>query len=120
MTPTSNRPSLDDLSLALLAREIDLMRPRQMGEFKLHDQEACAGEFCTIHNPSDHPLKDAPAQLRGDRAPLMERVCPHGIGHPDPDSLAFIERVWPNRTAFYEGIHGCDGCCHEQPARADR
>jgi hypothetical protein len=116
MTPTSNqhesvRDIVEQVGLRMLAHELDLMRPRQMGEFKLHPETACKGEFCTIHNPSDHPLKDAPAQLRADRAPLMERRCPHGIGHPDPDSLAFIERVWPGRSE-YEGVHGCDGCCH--------
>ena len=30
-----------------------------------------------------------------------ERVCPHGVGHPDPD----------RRHADDPGVHGCDGCC---------
>ena len=33
-----------------------------------------------------------------------ERVCPHGIGHPDPD-----------RPHHGGGVHGCDGCCKETP-----
>lgn len=43
----------------------------------------------------------------------MERICPHGIGHPDPDDIAFKR----NRPRFGEdmakadSIHGCDGCC---------
>jgi hypothetical protein len=36
----------------------------------------------------------------------MERICDHGIGHPDPDDIRVRER-WD------EGVHGCDGCCHE-------
>jgi hypothetical protein len=30
----------------------------------------------------------------------MERICDHGVGHPDPDE--FMADVW---------VHGCDGCC---------
>lgn len=35
---------------------------------------------------------------RADRR-IMERLCKHGIGHPDPDSRD------------PDGTHGCDGCC---------
>jgi hypothetical protein len=34
----------------------------------------------------------------------MERICEHGIGHPDPDD----RRI---RTGEDMGDHGCDGCC---------
>lgn len=37
----------------------------------------------------------------------MERICPHGVGHPDPDSLAYLDAVGVKGA----GIHGCDGCC---------
>jgi hypothetical protein len=30
----------------------------------------------------------------------MERICPHGVGHPDPDDVFATDTV-----------HGCDGCC---------
>lgn len=30
---------------------------------------------------------------------MMERMCPHGIGHPDPDEITL------------DVVHGCDGCC---------
>jgi len=44
---------------------------------------------------------------RSDRR-LMERVCPHGIGHPDPDDVAYrVSRGEPATVA----VHGCDGCC---------
>lgn len=53
---------------------------------------------CPIHNPSDHHMKDWEQNYRPDRR-IIERICPHGIGHPDPDDIA------TNKT------HGCDGCC---------
>ena len=76
---------------------------------RIHDRKACCGERCVIHNPSNHAMKDFPTHWRDDRK-LTERLCPHGIGHPDPDALAFIEKADPNRYV-YESIHGCDGCC---------
>jgi hypothetical protein len=39
---------------------------------------------------------------------LSERTCPHGIGHPDPDSLDWLA-IYSNRDTW--AIHGCDGCC---------
>ncbi len=72
---------------------------------KYHDKKACAGQACCIHNPSDHIMKDWPLNRR--ESMLMERICPHGIGHPDPDSLTWMER---NGRKGY-GVHDCDGCC---------
>lgn len=78
---------------------------------KTHPASACADDpACCIHKPSDHPLKDAPMNWRGDRG-LMERICDHGVGHPDPDDLAYKARTKGERSAYFEGIHGCDGCC---------
>ncbi len=68
----------------------------------VHNKENCSGN-CVIHNPSDHTLKYAPTHWRDDRA-LMERICEHGIGHPDPDDLVYHKAEW-------RGVHGCDGCC---------
>ena len=42
---------------------------------------------------------------------VMERVCPHGVGHPDPDHLAFTEREFGELFARIESVHECDGCC---------
>jgi hypothetical protein len=39
---------------------------------------------------------------------MMERICPCGVGHPDPDDLAFKKRMGMDDS---EGIHGCCGCC---------
>jgi hypothetical protein len=72
-----------------------------------HPPEACAGQPCCIHNPSKHPLDTAPLYWRSD-VWLMERTCPHGIGHPDPDSVAYLERITGDDGW---AVHGCDGCC---------
>lgn len=72
----------------------------------VHDAHTCTGLFCVIHHPSPHSMRDFPTHWRADRC-LMERICPHGIGHPDPDGLAHI----PAKRRQIESIHGCDGCC---------
>lgn len=64
----------------------------------VHDRDKCKGEFCTIHRNSPHHMIEWPQNWRDDTR-IMERVCPHGIGHPDPDDPS------PHR------IHTCDGCC---------
>lgn len=47
-----------------------------------------------------------PINIRYDRNCLVERVCKHGVGHPDPDSVAYLEE-----KGIDDGVHGCDGCC---------
>jgi len=84
------------------------MKKKNGFTLKVHNREFCEGENCCIHNPSDHPLKDAPMNWRSDRR-MMERICKHGIGHPDPDDVAFHLRTNPGDK--YYGVHGCDGCC---------
>lgn len=69
----------------------------------VHHESLCRMGFCSVHRPSVHPLASAPLYWRSDRR-IMERVCEHGIGHPDPDDLKV--RTWPS-----EAVHGCDGCC---------
>lgn len=63
-----------------------------------HSADKCKGQNCPVHNPSDHHMKDWPQHYRADCG-ITERICPHGIGHPDPDD--------PNP----DKVHGCDGCC---------
>ena len=75
-------------------------------ELMVHNSENCKGEFCPIHNPSNHHMKDWPTHFRDDRG-IMERICKCGVGHPDPDDLAFRLKKGSNDT----GIHGCCGCC---------
>ena len=69
---------------------------------------------CVIHRPSEHLMRSWPLILRS--STLLERQCPHGVGHPDPDSAAYLN--W--RDGDGDGgwdIHGCDGCCGGTPAR---
>lgn len=68
----------------------------------VHLASQCKGEYCTIHNFSDHHMVTWPQNWRPDRR-IMERICPHEIGHPDPDDPKFKDE--------YERVHGCDGCC---------
>ena len=53
---------------------------------------------CVIHAPSAHRMTAYPTHWREDRG-IMERICPHGVGHPDPDGR------------YGDAVHGCDGCC---------
>lgn len=82
------------------------------GKMKHHAISLCEGRPCTIHNPSDHHMKDWPIIWRWDRYPLLaERQCPHGTGHPDPDHMAWLKTWMKEEDYEAEGIHGCDGCC---------
>lgn len=67
-------------------------------KLRVHDKSKCAHTYCCIHNPSNHHMKNWTQNWRVDRG-MMERICPHGIGHPDPDDIST------------DKIHGCDGCC---------
>lgn len=73
-----------------------------------HDDGQCAGEHCCLHHPSNHALNTAPLNWRADIG-LMERICPHGIGHPDPDDLEYKSSQGLDAQSL--AIHGCDGCC---------
>lgn len=72
-------------------------------ELFTHTRGECAGERCTIHHRSDHPMRGYPQHWRADRG-IIERICPHGVGHPDPDEYALT-------IGLDDGAHGCDGCC---------
>lgn len=74
---------------------------------RVHDPADCDGRGCAVHNhASDHPLKDAPLNWRVDRG-ILERICEHGVGHPDHDSALYLRSIGKS----YENIHGCDFCC---------
>lgn len=70
----------------------------------VHAGDACFGRPCPIHSKSHHSMRHFPQHWRGDRG-IMERICPHGIGHPDPDDF---------RATGAGEVHGCDGCCFEE------
>ena len=76
----------------------------------VHDDTVCAGRPCCVHAPSEHHMAGWPQVWRNDRQ-LMERTCPHGIGHPDPDHMAYV--LTKPVGARDSGVHGCDGCCFQ-------
>ncbi|MER5754399.1 hypothetical protein [Streptomyces sp. NPDC002088] len=75
-----------------------------------HPRKDCIGRHCAVHNPSEHHMSEWRQNFRSDRA-LTERVCMHGVGHPDPDDLAYKRLMQGADYSPYEGLHGCDGCC---------
>ena len=76
----------------------------------VHDPRACEGRGCAIHDhPSDHPLKNAPLNWRNDRG-ILERICEHGVGHPDYDSARYLDAIGDSIS----NVHGCDLCCLSQ------
>lgn len=81
------------------------------GQFVLvHSKAACKFQPCVIHAPSPHKMRGFRTHWRADRK-LMERICPHGVGHPDPDDLSFKKVFMSSAHVDAEAIHGCDGCC---------
>jgi hypothetical protein len=82
---------------------------QQVGKvvIRTHGPSACEGRPCCIHHPSDHHMREWPLNIRFDRG-ISERLCPHGIGHPDPDDAAYRRTL---ASEFDDGVHGCDGCC---------
>jgi len=77
------------------------------GKLSVHSQEDCEGDVCPIHKLTDHHMRSFPQLWRSDRG-IMERTCPHGVGHPDPDDVLNEDKV-----------HGCDGCCRAAPFIGD-
>lgn len=75
--------------------------------------DECFEHFCVIHNPSPEAVAIGYTHWRADRN-MMERICEHGVGHPDPDAQAWRERTFGER----DDLHGCDGCCSPSPDAA--
>lgn len=66
-----------------------------------HDGEDCILP-CPIHGPTQHHM--VTWDLRWNRLlRSVERVCRHGTGHPDPDSLYGLRQKLE---------HFRDGCCN--------
>lgn len=74
-------------------------------------------------------MREWPMNWRSDRG-IMERICPHGVGHIDPDDAAYRKTIHPPYPGqeindmihnqlpagiwirwFDDGMHGCDLCC---------
>ena len=54
---------------------------------------------------------------------LIENICCHNIGHPDPDSakrIALFHKEWEQGHCTKQEaisawrVHGCDGCCSKR------
>lgn len=69
--------------------------------YNVHSPAVCLGHPCPIHTLTDHSMRSFPQHWRSDRQ-IMERICPHGVGHPDPDDMTT------------DTVHGCDGCCRQE------
>jgi hypothetical protein len=79
----------------------------------VHTVEQCAGRPCCIHNPSPHHMADWPHSW-DEESKQMWRICPHGLGHPDPDDLNHHRRCNGNAASIVTArlwVHTCDGCC---------
>lgn len=66
----------------------------------VHSISDCTGRWCPIHRPSPKARDIGVTHWREDQR-FMERICEHGVGHPDPDDPGA------------DPVHGCDGCCAE-------
>lgn len=72
-----------------------------------HSEDECSHRTaCVVHNPSNHSMRQMPLHWRGDRG-IFERICAHGVGHPDPDQKEY----WAETNQSWQSVHGCDGCC---------
>lgn len=74
----------------------------------VHERSPRCDLGCVIHSPTDRT--GFPTLFRRDRL-LVERVCPHGVGHPDVDHLRYVAWAYDRDKAKAEAVHGCDGCC---------
>ena len=95
----------------LVSQTLDLIATGQMISvendklLRVHPPSACEGRNCWVHNPSDTHMKKWPIWWRDDKG-TAERMCPHRIGHPDPDDVAYHWSLGRDVS-----VHGCDGCC---------
>lgn len=106
--------------LASIERDVgryDLLNMHDGTLLTTHGPDVCMGPHCCIHNPSEHPLRDAPLVWL-DNARAMYRRCEHGAIHPDPDSFDFV-RVMAllGRRDMVPDWHPCceQHCCQDEP-----
>ena len=70
-----------------------------------HDPAFCVGRRCSRHHPSEHHMRTWPKVWR-EHYGYSDRMCSHGVGHPDPDDVVHLQGSREVVTA-----HPCDGCC---------
>lgn len=78
-------------------------------EICTHHSDKCAGQYCSIHNPSNHKLKTSPT-VWNDETKILERTCTHNIQHPDYDDVTYNVSIAGKEEGSYSK-HDCDGCC---------
>jgi hypothetical protein len=105
----------DDDTLGLADGSMDAIGLADGSTMQTHGPGRCLGPHCCIHNPSDHPLRNAPLHWLAS-ARLMLRRCEHEALHPDPDSLSyntFMALLGVADAVPYDGWHPCcpDRCC---------
>jgi len=84
--------------------------------FAYHSRVDCKPEICAVHKPSkSNPMRTWKFQVRLDKFGVMERFCPHGVGHTDPDSMVWVhsrlDKLMGVENVTALGTHGCCGCC---------
>lgn len=76
----------------------------------VHEPDDHIIDECALHNPTSHKMSDWQLFWRDDRS-MLERICRHGVGHPDPDQVRFWVAARGETYAESVSVHGCDGCC---------
>lgn len=74
--------------------------------YNVHERSDTCEQSCVIHNPLTNHMSDWQLHWRNDRG-IFERICPHGIGHPEPSQYPY----WDATHQGHQKVHGCDGCC---------
>lgn len=110
-TPYEAGPRTDaelDARVLSASEKLPMYQVSQVGRTRLrHHAPQAYCSPCPIHAPSGHHMVGWDMLWRNDRG-IMERVCVHGVGHPDPDDRKI-------RLGEDSGVHGCDGCCNPSP-----
>lgn len=107
-------PDRREMMATIIHAEMSTPLPDYIGSGgRTHTKDQCkatrkqgAPKGCVLHRPTLHKLTGSPQVLRA--STLIEDQCSHGVGHPNPDSAAFLN--WRDGTTTW-GSHGCDGCC---------
>jgi hypothetical protein len=72
-----------------------------------HQPSQCSDHPCVIHNTGSlHPLTMEPAFWNAEQG-CIERVCYHGVHHPDRDDEAYYISMGHGSRDHDD----CDGCC---------
>lgn len=90
-----------------------LPAPGSEGTFvvNVHSAGQCAGKGCAFHGPSDHWARDMPLTWVHDKGGKVQRICPHGARHDDPDDWAFRRKMGENPSRYAKCDCGCACTC---------